>query len=100
MLGDALYVVTGLIACGWLVVVFFKQKADFPRFWIRVSLWLAIFATLNAIGASLMALRFPNLWTHEELFSGFRSVFYAWIGLWIWSTYLTKSRRVKNTFVK
>jgi hypothetical protein len=44
--------------------------------------------------------QFTDLWKREEIISEFRSAFYMWIGVWIWSAYLRKSRRVSNTFVQ
>jgi hypothetical protein len=67
---------------------------------VRVNVLLAIFSTLDASAVWLMWQQFPDLWKREEIISEFRSAFYMWIGVWIWSAYLRKSRRVRNTFVQ
>jgi hypothetical protein len=98
--GEVLYMVAGLIASCWLAVLFFEKKVKSPRSWVRVNVLLAIFSTLDASAVWLMWQQFPDLWKREEIISEFRSAFYMWIGVWIWSAYLRKSRRVRNTFVQ
>lgn len=98
--GEVLYMVVGLAASCWLAVLFFKRKSKFPRSWVRVNLVLAILSTLDAAAIGLMWQQFPDLWKRDEVISEFRSAFYGWIGLWIWSAYLSKSRRVRSTFVE
>jgi hypothetical protein len=98
--GEVLYKAGALVASCWLAVLFFEQMAKFPRSWVRVNILLAIFATLDASAVWLMWQQFPNLGRREEIISEFRSAFYMWIGVWIWSAYLRKSRRVRNTFVQ
>jgi hypothetical protein len=98
--GEVLYMVAGLVASCWLAVLFFGRNAKFPRTWVRVNVLLATFSTLDASAVWLMSQQFADLWKPEEIIGELRSVFYAWIGLWIWSTYLIKSRRVRNTFVQ
>lgn len=97
--GEILYTLAAIVASCWLLVLFFAKKAKFPRSWVHVNIVLAIFATLDAIAVSLMWHQFPDLWKREEIIGEFRIVLYMWIGIWIWSRYLIKSRRVRNTFV-
>ena len=98
--GEVLYSLAGLVASCWLLVPFFGKKAKFPRSWVRVNVLLAILVTLDAIAVLLMWQHFPDVWKLEEVATQFRLVLYTWIGVCIWSRYLAKSRRVRNTFVQ
>jgi hypothetical protein len=52
--GEVLYMLAGLVASCWLAMLFFRQKAKFPRSWVRGNVLLAIFSTLDAGAVWLM----------------------------------------------
>jgi len=100
LIGEMLYFIVGLIATCWIAVLFFKRKTTFPRSWFRVSVLISALTTLDAVAAWAMWQQFPDLWTSEEIGSEFRTALSAWIGVWIWYSYLKNSVRVRNTFVE
>ena len=100
LVGETLYLLVALIATCWIAVLFFKRKATFPRSWLRVNVLVAALTTLDAIAVWAMWQQFPDLWKGEDIAQEFRTVFWGWIGVAIWASYLKDSDRVRNTFIQ
>jgi hypothetical protein len=80
----------------WLNYLLVKNKKVFIKWFIAVGIFQIVLYTVIAVGASSQ----KYLYTEEELqdinVAAARTFFY----LLVWSIYLYRSKRVKNTFVK
>ncbi len=100
MFADVLLTLGTLVTTCWLAVLFFTKRAGFPRSWVLVHVVLATVLTVEWMLAMVLSQQFPNQQAFKEWMEGLSRPQFVWIGVWIWSTYLRKSRRVKNTFVR
>ncbi|CAH2213498.1 DUF2569 domain-containing protein [Tepidibacter aestuarii] len=75
-----------------VLVLFFKKSKHFPKVWITNFLVLILFLAIDIVLCNqIPSIPVDNLYT--QLFKNI-------IPLAIWGTYLKKSKRVRNTFVK
>lgn len=77
------------------LTLFFGKRRAFPNFFIAMALTNVLFIILDEVGCAMIPFLQANAGSkgHTE---AFRAVFYAII----WSLYMVKSQRVKNTFTR
>ena len=79
-----------------LVFLFFKKKSKFPMYFIIFLISFAVYRTLDQIIAILL---FPHA-TQYTSFDSWQPVIRAVSPAVIWTWYMLKSKRVKQTFVQ
>ncbi len=89
-----------LAAPTWLLVLFFKRDRRFPKLYIHWQTALGIFVLLDWLLSYALfhtMIEGSHLSFFDPVF--LRPVATAAVGVFIWSPYMAKSVRVKNTFV-
>ena len=100
LVGETLYYLASVIAACWVAVLFLRQRASFPRAFVRFWIFVNVGYALDLAATLLLLVKFEELWKNLDFLAEGRAVLGGWFGLLLWSTYLRKSVRVENTFVK
>ena len=98
LIGEILVVAAAL----YLIVLFFRKSKKFPKYYLPYLLIVLIYAALDyALAASLSISHEETRKAMEEsLPEHARELGRAAVGAIVWGSYITKSRRVKATFVR
>lgn len=90
-----------VILIGYLFLIFFKKKKDFPRFFIYYAIFIVAFAILDFISLNSLSLPGGSEQLMQEINSEsmvviVRNIVFALV----WVSYMKKSERVKLTFIE
>ncbi len=91
LLGQITVLVLGL----YMIVLFFQRRRIFPRWFIAMLLFNAIFVVGDAIGIQLIKTPSPAVAAQLE-----HNIGQVLVGCAIWVPYMLVSRRVKATFLR